>query len=427
MTDGRSAAEMDRTYDAVILGGGVVGLFSAYYLSQSGASVCVLDQRNMGHGSSLHNAGYVSPSHFVPLAAPGMFLRGLKWMMNPVSPLYIKPRLDFSLVSWGARFALACREKPMRRAMPVLRDLLLESRRLYELFSKEESLDFGLTGNGIAVLFNSERGRRALEHEAELSAELGIEARMLGPEDLHRQDPGVEFAARGGLYCPIDMHLEPAVLMERLIGLLGSSRVSLIPDCTVKGWERTGSSITGVITTMGVARAKSYVIASGAWTRDLLRPLGMLLPLEAGKGYSVTVPVPEVSMRIPYILQERRVAITPFANAIRFAGTMEIAGVSESISWPRVEAILDAVPQYFRNPRRPSSSEGTVWAGLRPVSPDGVPYIGRARRYTNLIVATGHAMIGLSLGPVTGRIVADLVRGERPGPDIRICDPNRYD
>jgi D-amino-acid dehydrogenase len=416
----------ERTYDVAILGGGVIGLFSAYYCAKAGLSVCLVDQRDLGHGSSRHNAGYVSPSHFVPLASPGMFFKGLKCMFNPVSPLYIKPRLDPALFSWGWKFARACGEEQVRRAMPVLRDLLLESRRLYEVFASDEHLVFGMTKNGLTVLCASEAGMRGLQHEEGLAHGLGVEARIRDRNGLREDDPKIEFAAIGGLHFPIDMHLDPALMVAKLIAVVESQGVNLLPNEPVGSIERIGETVTGFVARHGTIRAKQFVLAAGAWSRDIVRHLGIRLPLEAGKGYSVTLPMPGVTMRLPYILQERRVAVTPLDGVIRFAGTMEIAGVDESVTQPRVEAILDAVPLYFANIGRPVAAQGMVWSGLRPVSPDGLPYLGRTRDFPNLIMACGHAMVGMSLGTVTGKIVAEIVKGTLPSGDITLLNPDRY-
>jgi D-amino-acid dehydrogenase len=416
----------DRTFDVVIVGGGVIGLCSAYYLAKSGVSVAVLDKGEMGHGSSLHNAGYVSPSHFIPLAAPGVFKQGLKWMLNSTSPLYIKPRVDLDLMRWGLEFARSCNEDNVRRAMPVLRDLMLESKKLYEELARADGMDFELTSHGLTLLHRSERGKAVCTHEARLADEIGIEARLVDAAGLRELDPQIEFAAGGGLFFPGDVHLVPSKLIDSLTNALGSSGVALYPNTEVVSCKMSGAGIASVGTAQGWFKASQFVLAGGAWSPKLARMFGLKMLMQAGKGYSVTVRRAGVQMRLPYIFQERRVAVTPFSDSLRFAGTMEIAGINSDINRPRVEAILDAIPFYFRNVPRPKSEESEVWGGMRPVTPDGMPYLGRFRACENLLAATGHAMLGVTLAAVTGRIVCDLVRQRPTGHDLTMLNPDRF-
>lgn len=417
---------MSSQSNILIIGGGAIGLCSAYYLSRNGATVTVIDQGEMGHGSSLHNAGYVCPSHFVPLAAPGVFKQGLKWMLNPTSPLFIKPRLDFDFLAWAWRFSKACNENVMRKAMPLLRDLLLDSSRLFEALASVEGLNFEFNKNGLTVLYRSEKGKHAVEHEAKLADEVGMEARLMDQRQLHEFDPQIEFRAHGGIYFPGDAYLVPAKLVQNLAEHLEHKGVKLIRQCKVKKIVAVGNKVSEVQTDKGVFHADEFVLASGAWSPLLVRDLGMHMHLQAGKGYSITVQRPSVMPRIPYIFQERRVAVTPFSDSLRFAGTMELAGIDLSLNKPRIEAILNAIPLYFANVARPQSSDGELWGGLRPVTPDGLPYIGRFRQYNNLIAATGHAMLGISLATVTGKLVTEILTQQKPSHDLALLDPDRY-
>jgi len=418
---------MDSKSNVVVIGGGAIGLCAGYYLSRLGATVTILDKGEMGHGSSLHNAGYVSPSHFVPLAAPGVFSQGLKWMFNPTSPLYIKPRLDLSFLSWAWRFARACDERVVIPAMPLLLDLLLDSSKLFDELARMAGMQFDLTRQGIVMLYATERGRRGCEHENDLAAKYGLEAHLLDQRQLQELDPAIEFRARGGLHVPADAHLVPAKLVKDLADYLKNSGATLVRDCEVKKIHASDRQIVSVETNRGKFAADEFVLAGGAWSPKLVRPLGLTMHLEAGKGYSITFSNPPVKPTRPYILTERRVAVTPFSDSLRFAGTMELAGINAEINQPRVEAILDAIPSYFKNIDRPSSSSGEVWGGMRPVTPDGLPYVGRFRQYPNLIAATGHAMLGISLATVTGKLVAELVAGQKPSHDLTLLNPNRYD
>ncbi len=413
--------------DILIIGGGAIGLCAAHYLLKKGADVTVVDKGAFGHGSSLHNAGYICPSHFVPIASPGQFFQALRWMFDSRSPLYVKPRLDGDLFAWTREFRKACKESRMRRAMPLLRDLLLDSAHLIHEMSHEEGMDFHLTNKGLCMLFATERGEAACRHEAGLADEVGMTARVLAREELSRMDPGVKFNARGGLFFPGDSHLVPAKFMDDLSASLSRRGARLLSNCAVQRFARSGNRIASVSTSRGEIAADEFVLAGGAWSTSIVRDLGVRMLMQAGKGYSVTVTRPPVNPVHPYIFYERRVAVTPFQDSLRFAGTMEIAGVNESITRPRVEAILDAIPLYFGNIARPSLADLEPWVGLRPVSPDGLPYIGRFRQVSNLIAATGHAMLGISLSAVTGTLVAEIAGGESTSYDLALLSPNRFD
>ncbi len=417
---------MQTKTNVLVLGGGAIGLCAAYYLSRGGASVTVIDKGEMGHGSSHHNAGYISPSHFIPLASPGLFIQAMKWMVNPRSPFYVKPRLSLDLLLWGYKFWRSSDDAVARRAMPVLKALLDDSSTLTEELARVPGLDFELTKKGLCMLFRTERSRHACEHEDALARELGVEARLLDSRGLSALDPAVEFRAEGGLFFPGDSHILPAAFVQSMAAHLEKSGVRMMRNCAFRGFDRSNGAVRGALTDGGPIQADTIVLAGGAWLPGILRPLGIRMLLQAGKGYSITLENPAVKPSLPYILMERRVAVTPFARSLRFAGTMEIAGTTLSVTQPRVEAILDAVPLYFGNVERPRSTAGEVWAGLRPVTPDGMPYIGRLKGYPNLVVATGHAMVGMSLCAVTGKLVTEIISGKAPSHDLALVDPNRF-
>jgi D-amino-acid dehydrogenase len=417
---------MSANKNVLVIGGGAVGLFAAYYLSHSGATVTVLDKGEPGHGCSLHNAGFVCPSHFVPLAAPGIFSQALRWMLNPKSPLYIQPSLDFDLISWAWKFSRACNERVMWRAIPVLRDLLVDSSNLFDELAHLDGQSFEWTKNGLLFLHRTEKGKRSCEYEVELAHEAGVEARLLDKNQVQELQPHIEFRARGGVYFPGDAHLVPSALTKSLTRHLEHGGVQVLHDCEVTGFDTSGNRIAQVRTNHGDMQADEFVLATGAWTPLLLRRLGVKMPLQAGKGYSITVKDPPVKPTIPLILSERRVAVTPFSDSLRFAGTIEFTGIDLSINKQRVEGILDAIPLYFQNIERPRASTAEVWSGLRPVTPDGLPYIGRLQRLPNLLVATGHAMLGIALAAVTGKLVSEIAMERQPSHPLTLLDPDRY-
>lgn len=411
----------------LVAGGGVIGLCCAHVAARRGWRVTLLERGGPDHDCcSLGNAGMVVPSHFVPLAAPGMVALGLKWMWNPESPFYIKPRLDPGLWGWALKFWRAATPDHVRRSAPLIRDLSLASRAAFEELAAEQGEDFGLVTRGLVMLCRTEA---ALHHEAETARqarELGIPAEVLDARQVAALDPGIRMSVAGGVYFPKDCHLNPARFVGRLRAELERLGTRFEWHAPVGGWRTGTGGVAAVRTPRGEFTADQYVLAGGAWTPGMSRELGLSLPMQAGKGYSLTVRQPRWSPSICAILTEARVAVTPLAGALRFGGTMEIAGLNEDVNPRRVRGIIRAVPDYYPDFAEADFAGVTPWRGLRPCSPDGLPYLGRSRRHPNLLIATGHAMMGLSLGPVTGRVVGDLLEGARPAFDLGLLDPERY-
>lgn len=418
--------EPNKHNNVLIIGGGAIGLCSAYYLQQAGAQVTVIDKGEFGHGSSWGNAGYVCPSHFVPLASPGIISQGLKWMLSPTSPFYIKPRLEWDFLSWAWKFRQSCTMEHVRRAMPLLRDLGSASLELYRELATRNEFDFDWTTRGLLTLYRTERGRANCEEEAEHAHHLGVAATLLNRAGLQQLEPHVEIRADGGLYFPDDCHLTPSKFVVGLAKHLEANGVRLLTNTMVSGFKVQGNRVVEATMSSGSLKADEFVLAGGSWSPKIVRSLGIRLPMEAGKGYSITYECKDGKPRIPLILTEARVAVTPMGNTLRFAGTMEIAGLDLSITKRRVDAILLSLKNYFGGFDNLRASEGEVWAGLRPVSPDGLPYIGRFKSYSNLIAATGHAMIGVSLAPVTGKLVAEIATNEMPSFDLSLLNPDRF-
>ena len=413
--------------NVLIIGGGVIGLCTADYATRKGHRVTIVDRVAAGHeGCSYGNAGMVSPSHFIPLAAPGMVARGLKWMGNPESPFYIKPRLNWDLLSWGFKFWRAASSAQVARAAPLLRDLHLASRACFEELAEIPGNDFGLVKKGMLMLCKT---GHALEEEAktaEQSRELGIPAEALDAKQTADLEPNVRMDIAGSVYFPKDCHLSPNRFMAGLKQRLAKTGANFLWETDVLGWRRDGNRIRAVLTTSGDLTADEFVLCGGSWSSLIARDLPLDLPMQAGKGYSLTLPQPRQAPQICAIFTEARVAVTPIGTALRFGGTMEIAGLNEDINPVRVQGIIKSVPKYYPDFTSKDFEGIQPWRGLRPCSPDGLPYVGRARRYSNLCIATGHAMMGLSLGPITGKLVAEILSGEKPVIDIELLNPDRY-
>ena len=413
----------------VIIGGGVIGLCAAYYCARRGWRVTVVERNGARRdGCSFQNAGMIVTSHFVPLAAPGMVALALKWMWNPASPFYVKPRLSPDLLAWGYRFWRAATKEHVRRAAPLLRDLSEASQRCYDELAALPGSDFGLVKKGLLMLC---RSRHALDEEtrtAEMGRALGIDSQVLDASAVAAVEPGIRMDVAGGVYFPQDHHLTPDRFVTQLQDRLAAEGVEFVWNTEVAGWRiERDRRVRAVATRDGHdIEGDEYVLCGGSWTPRIARQLGLTVPIEAGKGYSLTLSNPR---RIPMtcaILAEARVAVTPMGGALRFAGTMEIAGLNEDINPVRVRGIVAAAQDYYPEIRA-ADFEGVVpWRGLRPCSPDGMPYVGRTARFANLSIAAGHAMMGMSLGPVTGRLIAEVLAGETPRIDLTQLSPDRY-
>lgn len=419
---------MEQKFDVVIIGGGAIGICSAYFLIKSGYSVAVIEKNEIGKQTSCSwgNAGLISPSHFVPLAAPGMVAKGLKWMFNPESPFYIHPRMDADLLKWLWHYFRASSEKQMRRGMPVLRDLTQESLRLFKEINANEKIDYGFEHRGLLMLYNTTEGEKANRHEAHLAEEVGVEARILNNAQLNELEPNVKIISRGGLFFPNDGHLIPDQFVLSMADLAKKNGVAFFEKTEVLHFEKNDSAITSVVTREGKIGGKQFVLAAGSWSPKLLEKLSLTLSVQPGKGYSVTVQNPAHQPKIPFILTEARVAITPMGTALRFGGTLELSPIDLTINERRVKAILKAVPAYLDDMRLDTVDTHQAWAGLRPCSPDGLPFIGRFQHVHNLIAATGHAMLGITLSPITGKLVEEIVADKKPTVDLSALSPDRF-
>jgi D-amino-acid dehydrogenase len=415
---------MPRQVDVLVIGGGVAGICTAHFLAEQGRQVTVVEKDQVCAGSSYGNAGLVVPSHSVPLAEPGVIGRGLRWMFDPDSPFYIKWRWDRELLHWLWQFRKACTDSRVRQAMPLLRDLHLRSLQLYQALAEEQDFAFGHEGR--LLLCKTERGLDEVREEAELMQEVGLEVEMVDAAGVKRLDAAVEFDCIGGAYYRQDAHLDPARFVRGLASRCTERGVEICEQTEVLGFYKEERNIKIVETTRGGFEAGEVVLCSGAWSPGLVEDLDLRLPIQPAKGYSITAHKPDPCPQIPFMLVEAKVGATPMGDKLRFAGTLELAGMDFSINRRRVAAIMNAVPQYV-----PAWSPGAlelieVWRGLRPCTPDGLPFLGRAGAYDNLTVAAGHAMIGLSLGPVTGMMTARLVQGEDPGFDLSLCRVDRF-
>ncbi len=410
-----------------IIGGGIIGLSSAYYLNKAGFKVTILDKGDLTDGCSFGNAGMIVPSHIIPLAAPGMISKGFRWMFDSTSPFYIKPRFSKDFVKWGYQFYKHSNKEHVARAIPALKNISLFSKAMYQQLSKELPFDFGYQERGLLMLYQGVETEKEEIETVHLAHEAGVEAHILSLTELQKLEPDVRVRARGGIYYPGDAHLTPRVLVEKLILHLKQEGITFHRNTKVTGFHSENNLVKAIKTDQGDFEIDTLVMAAGSWSGALCSVLGIGLPMQAGKGYSFTVPNVEKNTRIPTIFLEARVAVTPMGSSLLFGGTMEIAGDDHSINMNRVKGIVDSIPNYYPDMKVDIPKKENVWHGLRPCSPDGLPYIGRSSRLTNVIVATGHSMMGLSLGPGTGKLVSEIALEEKSSIPLQAFNPERYD
>jgi D-amino-acid dehydrogenase len=411
----------------LIVGAGVIGLSSAYHCLREGMRVTVLDRHpEQRTGCSFGNAGMIVPSHFIPLAAPGMVALGLKWMWNPESPFYIKPRLRLDLWSWCYRFWRSATTAHVERSGPLLRDLHLASRACYEEWAESSGNAFGLEKRGLLMLCKTPHALEEEAKTAESARRLGVPAEVLDARQTADRDPNVRMDVAGAVYYPKDCHLSPDRLMAWLLDEVKKMGGDMVWRTEVTGWRRQGRRLEAVQTSEGDHEADEFVICGGSWSANLVKDLDLRLPLQAGKGYSLTLEEPRRLPKICAILVEARVAVTPMGKALRFGGTMEIAGLDETINPKRVRGIIRSIPQYYPDFKEEDFANLEPWCGLRPCSPDGLPYLGRTLAWDNLIIASGHAMMGISLGPITGKIVAEIAGNQKLSSDVSLLAPDRF-
>ncbi len=412
----------------IIIGGGIIGLSSAFYLQKSGWDVTILEKGSFKSTCGYGSAGYICPSHFVPMATPGIVKKGLKWMLNSQSPFYVQPRLDMDLITWGLNFIKSAKKENVEAAAIPLRDIAILSKAEYESWLTIPGFDFAYQQKGLLEIFQTEEYKHHAEHLYEKSLRLGLQdTKILNKEELQALEPQTEVNAMGAILYNCDAHCFPDKLMGSLLNHLREKGVKLIENEEVISFEKNASTVTKIITTNNAYEADEIVLATGSWGMPTARLLDIKTPVVPGRGYSVTYEDSPYKLNYPAILMEGKTAVTPMdGNKIRFGGTMEITSHKTPVRMNRVQGILNAVKSFYPEFDVPLPLIEKVWYGYRPCSADGLPFLGRSSKLSNITVATGHSMLGLSLGAGTGKLVDELVNKKPTSMDLKPFRVERF-
>ncbi len=414
---------MDTKQDVIVIGAGIIGLSAAVELAEKGTQVLVLDQGKIGHGCSFGNAGWLTPCFAMPLPMPGLFFKSIKWLLDPEGPLYIKPSIDPLLARWLIRFMLAMNEKQTQSAIEALVGLSQVSLEKYAKLGQEFP-EIGYQGKGLLMVAQSAAGVSAASEEMERVADLNVPGKILNADEIRDLEPSVTGAIKGGVYFPKEAHAEPLKVVQALAEKARRLGVKIQENIEVTDFIIENNKIKNLIAQKSEYKAESYVLATGSWSHQIAKKLNLRIPILGGKGYSMIIEPLTVQPKIPLMLIEKKIAITPREGSLRIAGTLELVNQDFSITERRVKAILRGSREFLPVPEKVEMKE--LWRGLRPCTPDGVPLIGYTKKINNLMLACGHQMLGLQSGYGTGQLVADLMTKGESDLNREVYNPDRF-
>lgn len=413
--------------DVIIIGAGVAGLFTAYYLNKAGYSVTIADKDCGKNNCSYGNAGMIVPSHIIPLASPGMIRKGLTWMLNEESPFYIRPRFNLELLRWGWKFREAATRAHVDACAPVLKNMLMTSRELLLRLEQEENLEFGFVKKGLFMFCNSQKGLDEEAEVAEKAKSIGIPASVLTREEVKKMVPELKLNITGATWFPKDAHLHPGTLLDKLKTLLKQRGVRFCCECEITTIKIRNGRVSAAICKDGREwKGSEFIITAGIWSSALSKTIKKRIPMQAGKGYSITLKNPKKLPQHCGILAEEKVTMTPMFEMLRFGGTMEIVGTDKHINPKKITGLKKSVCRYLPEFEMADLNGHDIWVGLRPISPDGMPYVGQFNGIKNLYVSTGHAMMGMSLAPSSGKLIAELITSGKSGLEHPLMNPDRF-
>jgi D-amino-acid dehydrogenase len=401
-----------------IIGGGVIGAASAWFLRAAGHEVAVLDAGRFGAGCSHGNCGMVCPSHVLPLAEPGAVSQALGTLFRPGSPLVLRPQISSDFWAWLMAFARRCNERDMMEAGRANQPLLERSLHHYQTWQRDEQFTCQWHVNGLLFVYRDPEPMHAYaEVDRLLSEAFHLPARQFRGRELAEFEPSLRSDLAGGFWYEEDAQLRPDLLMRNLQQRLESRGVRIFEQTQVERVRTEGDRAVGLDTSRGFLPVDAVVLAAGMASKELAATLGYRAPLLAGKGYSLTLPPQAAGPHVPMILMQDRVAITPLDDGLRIGSTMELGATSPTIPPNRLRLLTSGAAKYFREPLQ--GEAGEQWFGLRPMTPDGKPLIGWLPGMRNVLLASGHGMLGLSMAPATGELVAQLIGGQPPAIDPR--------
>lgn len=410
---------------AIIVGGGIVGIACAHYLAKTGIKVTVVERGQIAKACSHANCGYICPSHVLPLTEPAVLVEGIKSMFQPNSPLRVRPRLDAGFWNWMTQFARRCTHSQVLAAGHHLKSILDSSINEYRHLIPFESIDCEWRETGLMYVFETTKALAAFgKTDQMLREQFDVGAERIDGADLAELEPALKPTLAGAYLYKGDASVRPDLLNTAWTNRLRERGVTFREKCDVQGIERTDGRIARITTSDGHLTADHFVFAAGAHSPQLARPLGIKIPIEPGKGYSVTMERPDVCPTRPMLFPERRVGVSPFEEGYRLGSMMEFVGYDSTIPDKRIEKLRESAAPYLRDFQ--PTAEQERWYGWRPMTWDSLPIIGRVPRLSNAYLATGHNMLGLSLAPATGRMIAEMISGQATHINDTPFSPSRF-
>ncbi|MCZ6836924.1 MAG: FAD-binding oxidoreductase [Planctomycetota bacterium] len=410
--------------DTIVIGGGIVGLSCAYFLSLRGQKVLLIERDTFDTGASVGNAGLVAFGH-APMPRPGAIRQSFKMFLDPLNPLYVKPRLDLSMLRWFLDFKKACDPEPFARSMKILSELGFEAKQCFEQIVSNEMVNGEYRKTGwIDLCLSEERLEQAFE-EADLVSSHGYKVDKLTGDEIRANDPSILDEIVGGTHYTQSVILDPGRFTTEFAACLRDRGVRTRTQIDIKKILTKDGKVVGVRTAGAeTLEADNVVLAAGIWSTKLAQTVGLNLPMQAGKGYHVNLSAPNPLPRFGYVCAEAFVAATPMNGNLRLAGTIEFSGINDTMNTRRLNMLQAGARKYFKGIGTCQSL--STWNGLRPCTADGLPIVGESSQVQGLFVATGHAMMGFTLGPVTGKLISECIVDGKPSMDISALSPDRY-